>query len=155
MHRVWISAATVATLAIAVTFFVAACGDDATERAGTQPAPGVSTFEQGSFDDLPIYPRSDPIGPRSEKNGVVARSFVTHGATAEGIVTWYANTLKAKGWEAAGGAEQVGESTWRADFRKSGSKLRVSSAPAPTVEKESAGSGDVHDVQFSLTLRPT
>lgn len=155
MCRITRSTASVAALAMAVVLVAGACGDDASERAGTQPAPGVSTFEQGSFDDLPIYPRSDPIGPRSEKNGVVARSFVTHGATPERIVTWYADTLKAKGWEPAGDVEQLGHATWRADFRRSGSELRVSSTPAPTVEKESAGSGDVYDVQFSLTLRPT
>ncbi|MDP9019389.1 MAG: hypothetical protein M3N25_01070, partial [Actinomycetota bacterium] len=65
----------VALVIVAATLLlVAGCGADSDE--GTQPRPDVTTFEEGTFDDIPLVPESDPLTPPNEEDGVDARSYV-------------------------------------------------------------------------------
>ncbi len=123
------------------------CRSDA-EREGTQPAPNVTTFEQGRFDDLPQFPRSDPLGSRSEKDGVVSRSFVAKGATAEQVMRFYERSLQ--GWQQLEPSHPVGTSTHRATWARGNWLLEVStSSYASSVEDPMEA-----QVQYSLVLIP-
>ncbi len=126
---------------------LAGCARDR-EREGAQPAPDVTTFEQGRFDDLPLFPRSDPVGPRSEKEGVVTRSFVAKGATPEQVMQFYEGRLK--GWQQVEPSHLVGTSTHRAKWALDNWFLEVSaSAYASSIDDPLEA-----QVQYSLVLSP-
>ncbi len=57
--------------AVVVSVVLGACSPS---DEGSQPAPAVTTFGQGDFENLPLPPRSEPLGERSEEDGAVARS---------------------------------------------------------------------------------
>ncbi len=123
------------------------CGSDPA-REGAQPAPDVTTFEQGRFDDLPQFPRSDPLGPRSEKSGVVSRSFVAKGATAEQVMQFYEQSLQ--GWQQVEPSHLVGTSTHRAKWARDKWFLEVStSSYASSIDDPMEAR-----VQYSLVLIP-
>ena len=61
----------VAAAAGVLTMAALGCGSGEKQPAA-QPVPEVTSFERGRFDDLPVFFRSDPLGPRSEKDGVVS-----------------------------------------------------------------------------------
>jgi hypothetical protein len=123
------------------------CGDAGQEREGTQPAPAVTTFEQGLFEDLPLFPRSDPIGPRSEKDGVVARSYTARGTTPERLVRYYEDNLT--GWRQVEPSRRFGTSSYRAKWARDDWFLEVSSGASPALDD----AGDAQ-VQYSVVLSP-
>ncbi len=77
-----------------LVFIGSACSDD--EPEATQPSPTETTFEQGTFDNLPIYPRSEPLGERNEKDGVVSRSYRSTGIAPQTLLGFYADELEAR-----------------------------------------------------------
>lgn len=131
----------------AVVAVLTGCGDD--RRPATQPTPADTTFQPGSFDDLPRHPRSEPLGERTEKDGVVARSFRTTGATPEGVLEWYRANLA--GWQLDEPPTRIGEDTYRGRWARDAHFLVVSATAAPTVSGES---GDDVTTQYSLSLEP-
>lgn len=149
MGRRWSTIALVVAGA-AVMLAGPACGGDGEDREGTQPAPDVTTFEQGRFDELPVFPRSDPFGPRSEKDGVVARSYRATSADPGQIIDFYARELAGRGWRMAepvfrSDAESRGD--WVLDdYRLEVSATRVDDDRNPTSADAVA--------QYSLVLRP-
>lgn len=133
-------------IALALLWPAAACSDDA-DGAGTQPAPAVSTFEQGEFDDLPRHPRSEPIGPRSEMDGVVTQSFSATGATPEQVISFFTERLQETGWTPAEPAHREDTPT-RADFTLDDLRLEL------TATSLAGRTGpDEATVQYSLVLR--
>ncbi|MDP9388464.1 MAG: hypothetical protein M3Q48_11290 [Actinomycetota bacterium] len=138
-----------ATVAVVV---LVACGDREHQQEA-KPAPHVTTFEEGTFDDLPQFSRSEPVGPRSEKDGVVARSYRARGATPEGVLDYYRDVLDERGWTMVGAIERIGVGTYRADWVSGAQRLRVSASGEPQLA-EDVPSQQV-TVQYSLTLRPT
>lgn len=137
-HIVWVATA---------ALLVAACGVD-NQREGTQPAPAVTTVEQGRFDDLPLFPRSDPVGSRNEKEGVVSRSFVAKGATAEQVMQFYERELE--GWRLVEPPQRAGTTTLRAKWAQGNWYLQVSTAAHPPAVDDPAEA----QVQYSLVLSP-
>jgi hypothetical protein len=136
-----------AAVAVAALGLLAACGDDTSggdDLPEAQPAPDVSTFTEGGFDDLPIPPRGDPIGERSEKDDVVAQSFGVRDLPPVAVLEFYDEVLT--DWEKLD-VEDVG-TAGRADYRRDGRALRVTAQPAPAV-----GDGDPI-TQLSLQLGP-
>lgn len=140
-----------AASAVAMALALAACGADdgsSEEQTGSrpeaQPAPGVTSFTEGGFDELPIPPQADPVGPRSEKDGVVARSFDVRNTEVDEVVQFYEGQLS--GWDQLG-VEDVGSAV-RADFERGGRGLRMTAQPAPTL------SGDDPRLQLTLQLGP-
>lgn len=124
-----------------------ACGGD--EPPAAQPMPDEATFHRGAFDDLPRYPRSEPIGELTEKDGVVARSFEATGATPQAVVAWYRDNLR--GWQLDQPPAPIGEETYRGRWSRAELFLVVSATGAPTL------SGDGDDgvsSQYSLSLEP-
>ncbi|WP_421119732.1 hypothetical protein ACE2AJ_20660 [Aquihabitans daechungensis] len=127
-----------------------ACSSDG-EAPATQPAPQVSTFGQGDFDDIPLHPRSEAIGRRSEKDGVVTQSFGVRGATPSQILAFYERGLEPPSWTQIGGVERVGTTTVRGEWRKDGRTLRISASEAPNVPDGQPSSTAVTS-QYSLVL---
>ena len=130
---------------------VAGCGTGGDSPAA-QPTPNATTLEPGRFDDLPVFPRSEPLGPRNEKDGVVARSYMATGTTPEQLLDYYRTSLGEK-WRLVNPIEKVGVGTYRGDWVSDDYQLRVSATDAPTVEIEDDASRNVV-VQYSLTLTP-
>ena len=141
---------TVATgLVFAVVFVVPACGGD-DQRAGRQPAPDVTSLEQGRFDELPLLPDSEPFGPRTEKDGIVARTYRAAGVTPEAVVAFYERELPSAGWRPAEPAFRA-DTESRSDWVTDEWRLEVSST---RIEDRRAASADQVVVQYSLVLRP-
>ncbi|MDP8992415.1 MAG: hypothetical protein M3N31_05080 [Actinomycetota bacterium] len=132
---------------VVLALVVAGCGGDRQEREGAQTAPAVTTFEQGRFDDLPLFPRSDPIGPRSEKEGVIARSYTARGTTPERLLQFYEDKLTQ--WRQVEPVRKFGTSSYRAKWARDNWLLEVSSGASPALDD----AGDAQ-VQYSLVLSP-
>ena len=133
---------------------VGACGGGEERRGtGAQPAPRTDTFEQGLFDEIPRFPRSEPLGPRSEKSDVVAQSFRAEGAAPEQVLDYYRASLE--GWDLVTPPRPIGEagSTLRGKWARENWLLTISASPAPTVEGQNETALTVSS-QYSLSLAP-
>lgn len=139
-------------LLVALALGSQACAD-AEPREGTQPAPDVTTFEQGVFDEVPRFPRSEPLGSRSEKGGVVAQSFRAFGATPKSVLDYYTRSLP--GWEQVEPITQTGTEDFRARWARDAWTLLVTAAPAPTTSDGNQADVPEPKTQYSLTLTPT
>lgn len=148
-RRSWLGAVSFAAMAV-----LAACGDDPANPAA-QPAPAVTTFEQGGFDDIPLPVKSEPLGPRSETGGVVTRSYDVRGTTPQAVLSFYADALENDGWVPVGAVEQLGVDTYRGDWTntESQAQLRVSATDAPALGGDEDRGASVL-TQYSLTLTP-
>lgn len=130
---------------------LAGCGSGDGQPA-TQPAPGVSTFEQGRFDELPQFPRSEPLGPRSEKDGVVTRSYEARGTSPERVLEFYREALD-EGWNMVSPIEKLGVGTFRAEWVDEDYRLLVSATRGPAIDPPDDASNEVV-AQYSLALHP-
>lgn len=117
-----------------------------------QPAPGVTTFEPGRFDDLPQYPRSEALGPRNEQEGVVARSFKVQGASPDQIMTFYRDALRPP-WRMITQIEKLGVGTLRADWVGDDYRLRVTATRESELDQTDDAATSVV-AQYSLSLDP-
>lgn len=126
---------------------IAGCGDGS-EDEGTQPAPDVGAVAHGELGDLPAYPRSEPIGARSEKDGVVTQSFSVAGATPEQVISFYVGELPGLGWVPAEPAHRE-DTASRVDFVRGDMRLEVTA----TSLAGRAGPEEA-TVQYSLVVRP-
>ena len=124
-----------------------ACGADG--RRDAQPAPGVSVFRDGRFDEIPRYPRTDPLGGAVEKGDVVSQSFVARNATPHQVLEYYERSLA--GWSVVEPVRAVGEGAVRGAWAKDGRHLVVSAGLAPTVE---ADDPERPMAQYNLQLGP-
>lgn len=138
-------------LAVLLSLVVAGCGSRDPDPVA-QPAPGVTTFEEGRFDNLPQYPRSEPLGPRHEKDGVVARSFKVQGASPDQILNFYRDALKER-WRMVTGVEKLGVGTLRADWTNDEYRLRVSATRESELDEPDDAATSVV-AQYSFTLNP-
>lgn len=124
----------------------AACGDG---TEGTQPAPGVSSFEQGRFDDLPLPAEAEPVGSRSEQEGVVTRSYEVPDLLPVDIIDFYEQALDQQGWTLVQ-IEELPQGV-RGDWAIDGYDLRVSANEAPGLDVPGSEPG----TQLSLVLSPS
>jgi hypothetical protein len=146
-HRVAFLPAAVLLVAVALT----ACGRGDADPAA-QPTPNVTTFQEGRFDDLPQYPRSEPLGPRADEQGVVARSYKVTGASPEQVMDFYRDALQER-WRMLTGVEKLGVGTFRADWVDDDYLLRVSATRESEVDSRDDASENFV-TQYSLTLHP-
>lgn len=130
---------------------LAGCGAG-TDDPVAQPAPEVTTFEEGRFDDLPQFPRSEPLGPRHEKDGVVARSYKAPGASPDQVLDFYRDALQER-WNMVAAVEKLGAGTLRADWTDDEYLLRVSATREGELDSADDGS-ETAVAQYSLTLHP-
>lgn len=143
-----------ATVGLAVACGVSAlvltgCGDGDPPEA--QPAPGVTRFVEGAFEDIPLFPRTEPVGARHEKNDTTARTYKARNATAEQVLRFYDERLP--GWHQVGPVEKVGATAYRGEWMRDGRRLLVSAAPAPGLA--ASDEIDAPVAQYSLTLTQT
>ncbi len=115
-----------------------------------QPAPEVTTFEHGRFDDLPRFPRSDPVGPRNETDGVVTRSYRARGTSPEQVLEFYEQALEQR-WDMVTPIEQLGIGTFRAEWVTEDYRLLVSATRESTLDPPDDAANPVVS-QYSLTL---
>ena len=135
----------------AVLVLVAGCGDGSADGGpAAQPAPEVSTFEQGDFDDLPLPPRHTPVGERVEEDGVVSRSFEVRNMAPEAVLDWYAEALAA--FEVLEAPERIGVGSYRGQWDLAGRELTVAAQSAETLA-DNPGAPEVLS-QLSLSLAP-
>lgn len=132
-----------------------ACGSDdgSRDRGDAQPAPGVTTFADGDFADIPLPPRAEPAGERSEQQGVVVQSFFVRDRTAEEVLQLYGTYFEGEGVATLLPPEPFGNDAWRGRWLLDGRELLVSAAPAPSVDDGEVEHADVV-TQMSLELSP-
>ena len=130
---------------------VACGGTGGAPSPAAQPTPNETTFEVGRFDGLPRFPRSEPLGPRNEKGGVIAQSFVARGTTPVEVIDFYRRSL-GQDWRLMHEPEKLGVGTYRSDWTTGNWQLAVSATEESELDPNNA-SKDV-TVQYSLTLTP-
>jgi hypothetical protein len=130
----------------------AACGGG-TDEPEAQPAPDLTRFtDNGTFDAIPRYPRSEPASPRREIEDAIVRTWAVRNTTPEAVLEFYRTTLPGQGWDQVQPPIQVNRS-WRGSWLRDEGTLEVSAGPAPTIDDDAADAADP-SVQYSLTLRP-
>lgn len=141
-------------MVVAAVLAMGACSPNEERRgSGSQPAPGTETFEQGLFDEIPHFPRSEPLGPRSEESDVVAQSFRARDATPEQVMEYYRASLD--DWDVVTPPRPPGENpdTLRGKWSRDQWILIISASPAPAVG-EPPEAARVEYSQYSLSLEP-
>ena len=138
---------------VTLSLFIALAATSASCRSAhedSQPAPRVTTFARGLFDEIPRLPGTSSLGARSEKNEIVTQTFRVEGRDPHQVIEFYDSRLPSNGWLRASPAYRE-PSTNRADFVRDDYRLEVSSALITN-----AGSDDADAVasQYSLVLRP-
>ena len=138
-------------LMAASSVIVAACGADSDE--GTQPRPDVTTFEEGTFDDLPLVPESDPVTPPSQEDEVDTRSYVVRNTTPAEVLEFYEQQLAEL--TVVSPPEEIGDDTYRGRWQLDGGRvLTVSATPGESLQSgDSAYAGELL-AQYSLSLAP-
>ncbi len=140
-----------AVVAGTLALLIGGCAPRDTDPAA-QPAPDVTTFEQGRFDELPQFPRSDPVGPRTEKDGVVARSYRARGTSPEQVLEFYRDALDER-WQMVTPIERLGPGTFRAEWVADDYRLLVSATREGTLDAPDDAANPAV-AQYSLTLHP-
>ena len=136
--------------AVFVSLAVAGC---APSDEGTQPAPAVTTFEQGDFANVPLPPRAEPVSNRSEEAGVVARSFAVRDTSPEAVLEFYREQLPATNVVEA--PHEIGVNSFRGRWLVDGRELTVSATVADTLDAIETFGDDVGVItQLSLSLAP-
>jgi hypothetical protein len=97
------------------------------------------------FEGIRLYPGSEPIGSRTEKDGVVTRSFRSASGRPSEVMSHFVNTLGEPTQEVT----DVGDAL-RAEFRtEDSSRLEVS-----VIQLDERGFETEPGVQYSLVLHP-
>ena len=147
---VW-SRRVVPLLIAAASVLVAACGADSDE--GTQPRPDVTTFEEGTFDDIPLVPESDPVTPPNQEDGVATRSYVARNTKPAEVLEFYEKQLAE--FTVVSAPEQIGEGTYRGRWQLDGGRvLTVSATPGESLQSGDSAYAGEFLAQYSLTLAP-
>lgn len=135
----------------ATSVLVAACGADSDES--TQPRPDVTTFEEGTFDDLPLVPASDPVTPPNQENEVDTRSYVVRNTTPEQVLEFYEQQLAE--FTVISAPEEIGEDTYRGSWQLDGGRvLTVSATPGESLQSGDSAYAGEFLAQYSLSLAP-
>lgn len=122
-------------------------------QAGTdQPSPANKIFTNGTFSDVPHYPRSQSLAAPSQTNGVVEQSFAAQGATPEQVVRWYTTSL-GNGWKLTQDPHRSGTNAWQASWLRNEQRLVVTASSAATLPNEGAAVGQQQD-QYTIQVYP-
>ena len=138
-------------MTLAAMAVIGGCGADGGEAPEAQPAPEVTVFRNGAFDQLPRYPRSDEFAPATETAAVVSQTFSVRNATPQQILDFYRSTLER--WTVVEPVQQVGPDALRASWRRDGRQLQVSASRAPSVDV-TAPTVEPPMSQYSLQIGP-
>jgi hypothetical protein len=138
--------------AMLVVVAVAACGNG--EAPDAQPVEDAAAFDDGAFGDLPLFPKSDPLGEVARSDDTVSRSYRATMASPAMVLDFYEDSLV--DWQVIEAPKQIGAgSTMRGIWRDGNLELTVSATEGPTVPEEGAELGDAGAAvsQYSLSLR--
>lgn len=139
-------------LVFAAAATLTACGD--TDAPEAQPVAETPEFDEGVFGDLPLYPRSTPLGEVARTDDTVSRSYRAKMASPSMVLEFYEDSLV--DWDVVEAPKQIGAaSTMRGIWRDGDFELTVSATAGPTVPTEQGASGDDNpeSSQYSLSLR--
>lgn len=123
---------------------IAGCSAERSTSARSQAGP-ASSVQSIELEAVPLYPRSDPVGPRRQHGQSVEQTFAVLGATPGEVLDWYAGQLShwiALPVEATDRAASL-QRTWVAGARR----LVVAAAPSTEV-----GADSPYTIEYSLTL---
>lgn len=139
---------------VALIVLIGACGDDP-ENPVAEPEPTENIAAPGGFDDLPRPVSSEPVGPRNDADGGVARRYEVRGTTPREVMAFYTDALKADGWVPVGAVEELGLDSFRGEWTNTpgGQRLQVSAADIPGLGGEEDRAASVL-TEFTVSLRP-
>lgn len=142
-------------LVVSLAVLVTGCGGGGNENPATraQPSPNVTTFEPGVFDEIPRHPRSEPVGERSDENGVITRSFAVRDAEPTTVLQFFEDRLSAD-WELVSQPQEIGVDTYRGTWARDNWILTISATRAETVDADSDAAQGTYFSQYSLNLSP-
>lgn len=135
---------------------LASCGEDEPGGPDAQPTPDQTVFGPGLFDQLPHPGGSEPVGPKTQEQGVVARSYKLDNAVPSEVMDFYEDAL-ADDWRLIDPVEQIGPAenpTYRGQWRRGEWVLIVTASAAPTLKGTAPGETRDPTVQYSLSLEP-
>ena len=135
-----------AVLLVAVT----SCGDDSAtqpESGGGVPAPDVSSFTSGRFEDVRLPRGATEISERTERDGAIAQSFTLTATSPENAMDFFSRTLPEDGWTVLDEPAASGTDSIAGSWSRDGRRLDVSALLAQGVDDERT--------QFSLVLLPS
>lgn len=146
--------AVLAALAVALLAAVGlgSCGSGQPGATKADNRDGLqATVFDGRFEQLPLMPRAEPVGDRSEKDGVTTRSYEVRGATTDSVMAFYQKVLPSKGWTVSQPVRASGTSTQVGVWVTPSWRLRVSSNDAPALGSAQDPTQSAK-VQYSLEL---
>ena len=140
-------------VALVVVLVLGACGDSGSGPEA-QPAEEGATFVRGDFGSVPVPPLAEEVGPRSEKDDVVAQSYRVRNSSRAQLFDFYGERLD--GWQVEQAPQAVGDAegaSWRGQWVRDDRRLVVTVSEAPALEPADAADDDPV-VQLSLSLEP-
>lgn len=116
------------------------------EVEGAQPRIDAGPeFGEGAFDNLPLLPGSNQVGPISEIDGVVTGTYTVHGHTAETAIDEMTVLLTEAGFQQLIGPMEWPAGAIRTEWDVGGRRLEV-------VATDVTGMEGGHRMQYSLLL---
>jgi hypothetical protein len=131
---------------VVLMIITGACGDDGgngSNAAHDQPGPDVTQLVTGRFDELPVLPRMNALGPERKTDGVTTRSYELPGVTPHTAMAEYSDLLR--GWAAVSRTRAIGTASYQSVWASAGFDLVVTTSNAPSV-------GNGVTTQLSLQL---
>ncbi len=130
---------------VALVLVVSACSSGSGSD-GTQAK--ASTFGTGQFEGIPLLVRTDPVGARTDRGGVVTRSYKTTGFTTKQVLDHYRTLLHGRGWTADGAVQKIGPNAYRGAWIRKGHRLVITASGAGGLNPKT----NQPAVQFNLML---
>ena len=140
-------------LGAAMVMALAGCSSGEDEAV---PSPGGTMFAEGDLSEVPLPTGAIPIGPRSEDEGVVSRSYGVENLPPNEIAVRMDTDLRAAGWEELLAFEESGRQVYRGEYAKDERRLEVALSPGAGLSEEgpTASSTEVEGTQIALVLHP-
>lgn len=125
---------------------------DRTDVGGTEPTaqPGLQDgeFGQGDFDEIPLIPGSEQVGPIEDHgDGVLTATYTVNQKTAERAIQEMADLLDLAGWRQLIAPVERPEGAYRTEWTDEKRRLEV-------VATDVSGLDEAHRMQYSLLLHP-
>lgn len=138
---------------VCIASLLGACGGDDGGDPVAQPAPDVTTFEEGDFSGIPLPPLAEEAGSRTEEDGIVTQSFFVRNQTPEQVLRFYVDYFRNENVQVIREPANVNGTTWRGWWLLGDRELMISALPAPTAGGSETEHADVVS-QMSLELWP-
>lgn len=129
-----------------------ACGEAEDPEATPEPAPGREGFVEGDFDDVPVIPRAEPVGPAvSREEGTVARTYKVQALNPRQSIQEWGTLLSERDWDRVEGPREMGQGIWRSDWLADDRRLELVATPTDAVPADEATPGESSE-RFPTTV---